>query len=145
MNPFDPAVAALRCWEHEDCLEHPELGRACAGGAVVYHVAGISDFFSHKMSGYPPLGNNYGWEHDGDGEGHGDQGAVGYADRLRAGNGRGGGWDCDNQEIVGGAPSTDRWVDGTWTYHQSSEYWMCPGGSDVRRAESSGLLPNEGW
>ena len=27
------AVAALRCWEHEDCLEHPELALACADGA----------------------------------------------------------------------------------------------------------------
>ena len=32
MNPLDPAVAALRCWEHEDCLEHPELALACADG-----------------------------------------------------------------------------------------------------------------
>ena len=144
MNPLDPAVAALRCWEHEDCREHPELGRACAGGAVVYSVAGVSDFFSHKMSGYPPFGNNYG-RAIGDGEGDGDQGAIGWADRLKDGGGRGGGWDCDNQEIVGAAPSTDRWDHDTWVYHQSSEYWMCEGDSDVERAESSGQLPYEGW
>ena len=34
MNPLDPAVAALRCWVHEDCLEHPELALACADGRV---------------------------------------------------------------------------------------------------------------
>ena len=30
MNPCDPALAPVRCWEHEDCLEHPELALACA-------------------------------------------------------------------------------------------------------------------
>ena len=32
MDPLDPAHAPFRCWEHEDCLEHPELAFACAGG-----------------------------------------------------------------------------------------------------------------
>ena len=30
MNPCDPALAPVRCWVHEDCLEHPELALACA-------------------------------------------------------------------------------------------------------------------
>ena len=145
MNPLDPAVASLRCWVHEDCLEHPELALACAGGAVVYSVAGVSDAFSHKMSGYPPFGNNCGGRRDGDGEGDGDQGAVGWSDRLQAGDGRGGGWNCDNQESVGGAAIDDRWDHDTWVYHQSFEYRVCEGSGDVELAESNGLLPNEGW
>ena len=32
VNPCDPALAPVRCWEHEDCLEHPELALACADG-----------------------------------------------------------------------------------------------------------------
>ena len=32
VNPCDPALAPVRCWEHEDCLEHPELALACAEG-----------------------------------------------------------------------------------------------------------------
>jgi len=30
---LEPAHAPFRCWEHEDCLEHPELALACADGA----------------------------------------------------------------------------------------------------------------
>ena len=30
MNPCDPSLAPVRCWEHDDCLEHPELALACA-------------------------------------------------------------------------------------------------------------------
>ena len=33
-DPCDPSLAPLRCWEHDDCLEHPELARAC--GAVTH-------------------------------------------------------------------------------------------------------------
>ena len=33
MSPLDPQNAAFRCWEHEDCLEHPELALACADGS----------------------------------------------------------------------------------------------------------------
>ena len=32
MSPLDPQNAPFRCWDHEDCLEHPELALACAGG-----------------------------------------------------------------------------------------------------------------
>ena len=32
MNPCDPALAPVRCWVHEDCLEHPELALVCADG-----------------------------------------------------------------------------------------------------------------
>ena len=28
-DPCDPSLATLRCWGHEDCLEHPELALAC--------------------------------------------------------------------------------------------------------------------
>ena len=32
MGPLDPENAPFRCWEHEDCLEHPDLAIVCAGG-----------------------------------------------------------------------------------------------------------------
>ena len=34
MNTLDHTMALFRCWEHEDCVEHPELGLACADGRV---------------------------------------------------------------------------------------------------------------
>ena len=33
MDTVDPQTAVLRCWEHEDCREHPDLGLACASAA----------------------------------------------------------------------------------------------------------------
>lgn len=32
MDALDPTHAPFRCREHEDCLDHPELALACAGG-----------------------------------------------------------------------------------------------------------------
>lgn len=31
-SALDPCFATLRCWEHDDCREHPELGLACGDG-----------------------------------------------------------------------------------------------------------------
>ena len=50
MNPLDPAVATLRCWEHEDCLEHPELALACAGGIVTSLLSGCADDYDCRIA-----------------------------------------------------------------------------------------------
>ena len=84
MNPLDPAIAALRCWEHEDCLEHPELALACAGGAVTEWAAGVSegtdgafltgffgDGYGHSNGGGAGVDDFYGEAHYGGGRGSG--------------------------------------------------------------------------
>ena len=75
MNPLDPENAAFRCWEHEDCLEHPGLAIACAAGAqtgLPMFNAGC-DAYAGAWSGD---GNGHGWTDglhgsDGDGNGYG--------------------------------------------------------------------------
>ena len=75
MNPLDPQNAPFRCWEHEDCREHPELALACAAGAQAvlpmfnagcdaYAGAWSGDGFGHGWTD-----GRHGW--DGDGNGHG--------------------------------------------------------------------------
>ena len=31
-SALEPRFATLRCWEHEDCVDHPELGLVCCDG-----------------------------------------------------------------------------------------------------------------
>ena len=99
MNPLDPAVAALRCWEHEDCREHPELALACADGkvtpvgmsgdggldslnthATIWDMGSVSFYSGGGFGGGDMVG---GWgdgfrtdSHDGDGDGDGENQAC---------------------------------------------------------------------
>ena len=118
MNPLDPAVAALRCWEHEDCLEHPELALACADGAstpVGVAGSGACDNLTTHETIY---GDGHG-DTRGDGDGQGNMwgcwsgNGAGYglptihdADVFES-NGDGGS-PCDPGGGVGG--SDDAWI-----------------------------------
>ena len=68
---LEPAHAPFRCWEHEDCLEHPALAIACAGGertalamfSVFVYPEALSDMTSDQVIG--------GWNGGGTGDGYG--------------------------------------------------------------------------
>lgn len=55
MTTTDLELAASRCWKHDDCLEHPELGVACAAGQTTFCQVGtggdwsIAFAFPHGM------------------------------------------------------------------------------------------------
>ena len=89
----DPVLAPLRCWEHEDCLEHPDLGLACAGGRATVVLMSADARYMVATSGYPARGDGYACSaHDnerGEWYGHytawlGDGSGDGDADRLYA-------------------------------------------------------------
>ena len=46
MTTTDLELAASRCWEHDDCLEHPELGVACAAGQTTFCQVGTGGDWS---------------------------------------------------------------------------------------------------
>jgi len=48
----DLDLAAIRCWEHDDCLEHPELGVACAAGQTTFCQVGTGGDWSIAFA-YP--------------------------------------------------------------------------------------------
>ena len=80
MNPLDHAAACLRCWEHEDCLEHPELALACGPGRDCPWIV----MFVYEGEGGPGFGpDGDGWNPFGHGEGFG----LNYG--HRGGGGRG--------------------------------------------------------
>ena len=78
MSPLDPQNAPFRCWEHEDCLDHPELALACADGSQV----GLSMFEAGC--------NTYAGAWSGDGLGSGPSDGL-FGSRLN-GDGDGGGY-----------------------------------------------------
>ena len=39
-SALEPRFATLRCWEHEDCIDHPELGLVCATGQPTFCQVG---------------------------------------------------------------------------------------------------------
>ena len=86
MNPLDPTVASLRCWVHEDCLEHPDLALACAEGEARCDlmVASDDDRFT-QLSFVDPRGV----VHHRDGDGYASNGLTGVP-----GIGAGDGWGC---------------------------------------------------
>ena len=59
MSPLDPQNAAFRCWEHEDCLEHPELALACAEGRVPIALP-LFDGWVHSRWGCGDAGTIFG-------------------------------------------------------------------------------------
>ena len=67
MNPLDPAVAALRCWVHEDCLEHPELALACAAGLATEWAAGVAEGTHGAFLTDWSFGDGYGYTNGGGG------------------------------------------------------------------------------
>jgi len=77
MSPLDPQNASFRCWEHEDCLEHPELALACADGSRVglsMFEAGCNTYvgaWSGDGLGSGPSDGLFGSRLNGDGDGGG--------------------------------------------------------------------------
>lgn len=74
MNPCDPSLAPLRCWGHEDCLEHAELALACGpdrdypwGGGFLTNT---TDALSSRGEAPERWGGD-GWEPYGHGAGRG--------------------------------------------------------------------------
>ena len=49
MNILDHTMALFRCWEHEDCVEHPDLGLACADGRVTRLGGELDDDWSCRF------------------------------------------------------------------------------------------------
>ena len=135
MNPLDPAVAALRCWEHEDCLEHPELALACANGVSTSLSACVSDDFAQPLSVDPTYGGGY--SAFGNGWGCGD---VGVGEDHLPGGGFGGGRDACNRNVT----ASDCWADGDgWGYGPwLNEDNMTPAGVEFALALQMHL---EGW
>ena len=77
MSPCDLSLATLRCWEHEDCLEHPELALACGPGTD-YPWSG--SFLASTPDELSNRGEPAWWE-NGDGRepyGHGSGRGFGY-------------------------------------------------------------------
>ena len=59
----DGTVACVRCWEHEDCREHPELAVACAA---------VEDRHTYAIHHHdPPAGGDAQWQLCSDGYGDG--------------------------------------------------------------------------
>ena len=114
------AVAALRCWEHEDCLEHPELALACADGASTpVGVAGsgaCDNLTTHETiyggngdtsSDGDGLGNMWGsWS--GEGNGHGLPGT--YDAGVLESEGDGGSPRDPERGVRVGGGSDDSWI-----------------------------------
>ena len=80
MNPLDPTVAALRCWEHEDCLEHPALALACAGGHATLWASGCADDYDCRLAPNNAADENEAW-----GDGLGPDGGFHRGDGWGAG------------------------------------------------------------
>ena len=61
-DPCDPVFAFVRCWEHDDCAEHPELAMAC--GSTVPPITGVEDrlFVSAHIIGMGPF--EHVWPHE---------------------------------------------------------------------------------
>ena len=121
MNPLDPAVAPLRCWEHEDCLEHPELALACADGAstpvgvagsgacdnLTTHETIYGDGNGDTSSDGDGLGNMWGsWS--GEGNGHGLPGT--YDAGVLESEGDGGSPRDPERGVRVGGGSDDSWI-----------------------------------
>ena len=89
---LDPAAACLRCWEHEDCVDHPELGLACASGAVT--LVGVHEHNQIAMETFERGNLNIVFPGDGKVDpsvydhGYGDFGGD-YGDNLGNGSGVG--------------------------------------------------------
>ena len=118
MNPLDPAAASLRCWEHEDCLEHPELGVVCERDASQMFVPDMESerwgmWFTDDAWRFEGLGDGIGGGHcptmgqvrrgrgrkqRADGTGDGDT-----AYRLHRGEGEGNGAGGGSGDGYGGA------------------------------------------
>jgi len=147
VNPLDPAVAALRCWVHEDCLEHPGLALACAGGVSVDFTASASDDYGCLLSVNPTYGDGHG-NADGDGDGCGDC-SVGEVPRFPPGDGGGGGRDLTNRVMANGAPSSEPWAeeDPRWTIVTDIGPWLREDGIPLWElgAGQSMRLHLEGW
>ncbi len=126
MNSNDPSLAVLRCWEHEDCLEHPELALACADGVANFSRMPAFDDERFAQLWFIDL-RGVGHHHDGDGYtggttlSAGDGWGCGYYGGREAeyrlyygttgGNGSGGdGWDGGQ---IGGYEIGYGWPEGT--------------------------------
>ena len=148
---LDPAVAALRCWEHEDCREHPELALACADGRStpvgIAGGGGCDNLTTHETI--------YG---DGDGDTRGD--GDGHGNMWGGWNGVGGGVgyglpviDADVRENDGdGGSPGDPWGRGGWAGSDDawialdfveSYYTTFP--TEAERFIEEGRLNRSGW
>jgi len=98
-HALEPRFAMLRCWEHEDCLEHPELALACANGMPIVWAAGVAEGPSEGtvQSGFAtaqPYGDGFGH-----GVGNGDGFGAPQAG-WRHGSGLGAGVSVNNQCVA---------------------------------------------
>lgn len=96
-DPCDPVFAFVRCWEHSDCLEHPELAMACGPKALSLRV----DTFANVIVGDVP---DFGPLIEGSGDGVGEFGS-GDGDGFRRENGDG--WGVGNGDVHGGGRGMD--------------------------------------
>ena len=100
-DPCDPVFAFVRCWEHDDCAEHPELAMAC--GSTVPPIAGVGDRLFVSVYGdieMWPFGQVWAHEYasrDGSGDG------VGNGERVYANTPawRGDGWGSGGRVHIG--------------------------------------------
>lgn len=92
-DPCDPVFAFVRCWEHDDCAEHPELAMACGPKALSLRV----DTFANVI-----VGDVLDWTgplSDGSGDGEGEFGSGnGDGFSFRAGAG----WGVGDGDVHGG-------------------------------------------
>ena len=110
MSPLDPVVAALRCWEHEDCLEHPELGLACADGRVTRLGGELDDDWGCRF--WPARDQSTSCQRFFmPGNGQGMPRAVGYV--FWYGSGVGEGHDDDYDQPGGNGHGDPSWYDTT--------------------------------
>lgn len=87
-SALEPRFATLRCWEHEDCVDHPELGLVCCEGEPDRPLGMDGEHITCELER-----EMFWWGADSDGNGLGRQAKTGFG--CDSGNGLGGG-DADH-------------------------------------------------
>lgn len=90
----DDTPACLRCWEHADCLEHPELAVACAAAEDrrVYPI--------HHHGAVPPNPEGDEWREGVYGWGYGHGKFMTDGVHFPPGDGGGYGYDADELSLT---------------------------------------------
>lgn len=95
MDAYDPQLAPVRCWEHEDCIDHPELGVVCATGQPTFCQVGTAGHWTMLTVAWSRGGERWADYIGGDDplQAHSseDDSYGGYGDGYRYGNAYGDG------------------------------------------------------
>lgn len=91
VDPCDPRLATQRCWEHDDCAEHPELGLACGPSTPIVFVRDTGEGLDWQFKG-AEAGKGFvdGCEHSGDSIGGDYFGSGDGGPTMNNGDGHGG-------------------------------------------------------